>query len=302
MPKILRKKRGKDKKTKGLRNRTDGIDPPNVVEIKRRLDKTPGRKSDSSSSGGGTFSIHAVTAGNHPHCPTLQSPQIDSSKQGNSFDQQILAPMTHTTPLPSPILQNWWKDSKATSAVESSLKTGITKPHPHDVFSVPRNSFKHPGNQYFRSLVRHLKNEYVVTPGPQKSLFAILIVKHIQALEPPGRFLKMNKDGCWEDIGEKRALMKTEQALRDCKNACCTVTTNVRTSMKLFKSPPTSLADFNSADSLLTSFINSQLKEGPSMAHSAPDDKEFDGGRNPKKDDNLHDNYKDTLDSSNAAG
>ena len=55
-----------------------------------------------------------------------------------------------------------------------------------------------------------------MTPKPEKPMFAKLIYEHIRALNPPGRFLK-KKGGeeIWEDIGEKKALDKTRQALRE---------------------------------------------------------------------------------------
>lgn len=111
--------------------------------------------------------------------------------------------------------QNGALDIAEEATKQSSLKTGISKPHPHDVLAGRGNSINsHPGNQYFRSLVKHLKNEYVVTPKPEKPLFAKVIVKHVKALQPPGRFLKKNGD-FWEDIGERKALDKTRQALRE---------------------------------------------------------------------------------------
>ena len=43
-----------------------------------------------------------------------------------------------------------------------------------------------------------------------------LIVDRIKARNPPGRFLKQDKDSkLWFDIGEKKALDKTRQALRE---------------------------------------------------------------------------------------
>ena len=110
--------------------------------------------------------------------------------------------------------QNATLDVSQEAVKQSGLKSGISKPHPHDVLAGRGNSINsHPGNQYFRSLVRHLKNEYVITPKRGKPLFAKLIVKHIQALQPLGRFLKKNKGNLWEDIGQKQAHNKTRRVL-----------------------------------------------------------------------------------------
>ena len=98
---------------------------------------------------------------------------------------------------------------------QAHLTTGITKPHPHDVLSGRGNNINmHPGNQYFRSLVKYLKNEYVMSAKGDKPVFAKYIFKHIRVLDPPGRFLKKNGEH-WEDIGEKKAMEKTRQALRE---------------------------------------------------------------------------------------
>lgn len=74
----------------------------------------------------------------------------------------------------------------------------------------------HDGNEYFRKLVRKHKLEYVNCPKQQKGKFSKLIVDEIKARNPPGRFLKQSKDSkLWYDIGEKKALDKTRQALRE---------------------------------------------------------------------------------------
>jgi hypothetical protein len=94
---------------------------------------------------------------------------------------------------------------------------GIKTPHDHDVLSGRGNFVNyHPGNEYFRSLVRKWKLEYVKCPKPQKGKFSKVIYDEIRARNPPGRFLKQDassKD--WYDIGEKKALDKTRQALRE---------------------------------------------------------------------------------------
>ena len=74
----------------------------------------------------------------------------------------------------------------------------------------------HDGNEYFRKLVRKHKLDYVNCPKQQKGKFSKMIVDEIKARNPPGRFLKQDKDTkLWYDIGEKKALDKTRQALRE---------------------------------------------------------------------------------------
>lgn len=94
---------------------------------------------------------------------------------------------------------------------------GIIAPHEHDVLSGRGNFVNyHAGNEHFRALVRKHKVAYVACPKAQKGTFSKLIVDEIKALDPPGRFLKQDpKTKLWSDIGEKKALDKTRQALRE---------------------------------------------------------------------------------------
>lgn len=93
----------------------------------------------------------------------------------------------------------------------------IKIPHDHDVLSGRGNFVNyHPGNEHFRSLVRKHKMEYVKCPKPQKGKFSKMIYDEIKARNPPGRFLKQESSTkMWYDIGEKKALDKTRQALRE---------------------------------------------------------------------------------------
>lgn len=93
----------------------------------------------------------------------------------------------------------------------------IETPHDHDVLSGRGNFVNyHAGNEYFRALVRKHKVAYVACPKPQKGKFSQLILDEIKCRNPPGRFLKQDpKTKLWYDIGEKKALDKTRQALRE---------------------------------------------------------------------------------------
>ena len=74
----------------------------------------------------------------------------------------------------------------------------------------------HAGNEHFRALVRKHKVEYVKCPKPQKGKFSKMIYDEIRNRNPPGRFLKQDPSTkLWYDIGEKKALDKTRQALRE---------------------------------------------------------------------------------------
>lgn len=88
------------------------------------------------------------------------------------------------------------------------------------------NIAHHPGNERFRTLVtgRH-DNMYCTTySANEKRAVAEEIIRHIKALQPPGRFLKRDGrgqvsrglHGPWEELTDKEAVKKTCQALRDC--------------------------------------------------------------------------------------
>mmetsp|Transcript_2156 Transcript_2156/g.4612 ORF Transcript_2156/g.4612 Transcript_2156/m.4612 type:complete len:599 (+) Transcript_2156:200-1996(+) len=93
----------------------------------------------------------------------------------------------------------------------------IAKPHDHDVLSGRGNFVNHhAGNENFRKLVKHHKKAYVACPKSQKAIYSKIIYDEIRAMNPPGRFLKQDpKTKLWCDIGEKKALDKTRQALRE---------------------------------------------------------------------------------------
>uniref|UniRef100_A0A7S2EFM5 DUF6824 domain-containing protein n=1 Tax=Ditylum brightwellii TaxID=49249 RepID=A0A7S2EFM5_9STRA len=93
----------------------------------------------------------------------------------------------------------------------------IKEVHKHDVLC-GRGNFvnNHAGNEYFRDLVKYHKVAYVACDKGEKGKFSRLIVHEIRSLNPPGRFLKQdNATNLWFDIGDKKAIDKTRQALRE---------------------------------------------------------------------------------------
>eukprot|EP00542_Grammatophora_oceanica_P018029 CAMPEP_0194047932 /NCGR_PEP_ID=MMETSP0009_2-20130614/26244_1 /TAXON_ID=210454 /ORGANISM="Grammatophora oceanica, Strain CCMP 410" /LENGTH=462 /DNA_ID=CAMNT_0038693691 /DNA_START=92 /DNA_END=1480 /DNA_ORIENTATION=+ len=107
-------------------------------------------------------------------------------------------------------------DSSKRSSSQQLMKDIVT-PHEHDVLSGRGNFVNyHAGNEHFRALVKKHKLAYVACPKPQKGKFSRLIVDEIRRRDPPGRFLKQDGSSkLWEDIGDKKALDKTRQALRE---------------------------------------------------------------------------------------
>lgn len=75
----------------------------------------------------------------------------------------------------------------------------------------------HPGNVQFREMVQLRKKDYLAktTKKLQKAHIADEVVKRIRGMTPSGRFLKEDSDGAWYDIGDKKAIKKVGQALRE---------------------------------------------------------------------------------------
>lgn len=75
----------------------------------------------------------------------------------------------------------------------------------------------HPGNVFFRRLVRLKQEAYLLASKREKAGVAKEIVELIRNLAPPGRFLKKDpkNPGVWVEIGDRKAREKTSQALRE---------------------------------------------------------------------------------------
>uniref|UniRef100_A0A7R9ZM61 DUF6824 domain-containing protein n=1 Tax=Craspedostauros australis TaxID=1486917 RepID=A0A7R9ZM61_9STRA len=76
----------------------------------------------------------------------------------------------------------------------------------------------HSGNIQFREMVSSRKKVYLAksTKKLEKAHIAAKIVREIRAKDPPGRFLKEDRDtALWFDIGDQKAIKKAGQALRE---------------------------------------------------------------------------------------
>jgi len=95
--------------------------------------------------------------------------------------------------------------------------TNIYQPNEHDVLSGRGNFVNyHRGNQFYRSLVKKHFLQYVASPKSDKPKYALLIYHEICMQNPPGRFLRQDAHSkIWHDVGERKALDKTRQALRE---------------------------------------------------------------------------------------
>ena len=104
-----------------------------------------------------------------------------------------------------------------TSNVARGTRTSTYHPTENDVLSGRgKYALRWKGNIYFRTLVDHYKAEYLKGDNFKKKRIAQTIVDTMHALNPPGRFLKCDTDkNTWYDIGNRAALHKTRQALRE---------------------------------------------------------------------------------------
>jgi len=106
---------------------------------------------------------------------------------------------------------------KTPADLDDEQKTHIRAPRDQDVIC-GRGNFAnyHTGNAYFRNLVQSYKIDYVACDKADKKKYSKMIYDTVRNLKPPGRFLKFDaKSNSWYDIGEKKSLDKTRQALRE---------------------------------------------------------------------------------------
>lgn len=78
------------------------------------------------------------------------------------------------------------------------------------------------GNKVFREIVRRYHQDYIKSPRGLKRDITAKVVHAIAAQDPPGRFLELNpeaKGSRFRVASKAVALMKTSQAMRDCRKA-----------------------------------------------------------------------------------
>ena len=93
----------------------------------------------------------------------------------------------------------------------------ILEPNQNDVLSGRRSRIgAHQGNVQFREMVLQRRNQYLAsaTTKLEKAHVAAEIVRTIRSMNPPGRFLRQDKNEAWYGIGDRKAIKKAGQALR----------------------------------------------------------------------------------------
>jgi len=111
------------------------------------------------------------------------------------------------------------KEAEFTKAFRIQQLANIRNPHEHDVLMGRGNMKYHPGNQFFRNLVKQYSKQYISSCKNEKGIYTRLIMDEVSMRVPPGRFLTQDTDTqLWVSIGHKKALEKTRQALREGAN------------------------------------------------------------------------------------
>lgn len=171
-----------------------------------------------SSSGHSSPSGHSLPSAQS--LPTAQSPpSVQSSALQLHIDSNRVQPSDYIRPQPYPRMQ-----------IPQHRHREYITVHDHDVLCGRGvNIAHHAGNERFRSLITTYHDESYCTSysASEKRAVAAEIIRHITALDPPGRFLKRlgkgqnsrGLHGPWQLLSEKESIKKTCQALRDCNRA-----------------------------------------------------------------------------------
>jgi len=181
---------------------------------------------------------HCKRIAQRPFKPTcvdslLEKNGVPSNKHGRtiSYGLNPIASQNnilHTPPIYSSSQEEWpvhenfansqtERDAENTNTSQVQQLANIRDPHVHDVL-MGRGNFVnyHPGNQYFRTLVKKHFLQYISSCKNEKPKYAELIIDEVCMRAPPGRFLRQDSDTkMWLSVGYKKSLDKTRQALRE---------------------------------------------------------------------------------------
>lgn len=82
-----------------------------------------------------------------------------------------------------------------------------------------KNACSHVGNKRFRVIVEMNRERYQTARSrDEKTKITVELISTIRSCEPGGRFLKMDDNNYWVDVGDAYAREKVSHALRSAKN------------------------------------------------------------------------------------
>ena len=160
----------------------------------------------------------------NPYGYPTQMPYMDSSAGRDSYQpyfeqyppsysQHVIRtpPEQHRNPM------NGTAQSASKFAAPPSYGAPIYEINEHDVLcGRGGTSNQHIGNRKFRILVKRHQESYLKCKKKDKPAISARIVQLIREMNPPGRFLKQERNnGAWFDVGDARATEKVSQALRE---------------------------------------------------------------------------------------
>ena len=161
----------------------------------------------------------------------LQKNKAKSSqkKRSNSPPQhQNMSPQIYSSPPMAPTLKRTrsCNEPAPTWGSPKKIKTSLLGDDDVDSYDKPHDNFvlcgrgertnRHPGNKVFRRVVEANRAQYHSGSRNNKALIARSIVEAIMRQDPPGKFVRLDKNSdLWVDIGMKESMKKTSQALRE---------------------------------------------------------------------------------------
>lgn len=161
----------------------------------------------------------------HPLPPqaSLPVPPLTATTTNTSAaDPRIVCPMQLVKPFDastnlSQKIQTYRSVSAQHDVLSKTLYPPIPKSQVTDrdvLFGRGGGTNRHKGNMYFRDLVSESQPRYLQARKLEKTAISKKIIAHIRGRQ--GRFLKWNpRTDLWEDVGDRKAVEKASQALRE---------------------------------------------------------------------------------------
>lgn len=149
-------------------------------------------------------------------------PPPPSSSITNAADPRMTCPMQLVKPFDATTnLTQKIQTYRSVSAQHDVLSKTLYPPIPKSevtekdvLFGRGGGTNRHRGNMYFRDLVSESQPRYLQARKLEKTAISKTIIAHIRSRK--GRFLKWNPGtDLWEDVGDRKAVEKASQALRE---------------------------------------------------------------------------------------